>query len=51
MEIFGVTFDEIMPFASPMFETSVEKEMDRSIFLEEQEDAYWDDLEPTPLVT
>lgn len=51
MEIFGVTFDEIMPFASPMFETIGEKEIGGSIFVEEQEDAYWDDLVPTPLVT
>jgi hypothetical protein len=52
METCEVTFNETMPYTAPMFETAGEKEMGKSIFVEEeQEDANCDDPKTTPLAT
>jgi hypothetical protein len=50
METCEVTFDETMPCTTSVFKCASEQEIGESIFVEEQEDADWGDLEPTPLV-
>jgi len=45
-----VTFDETMPYSSPVFECAGDQEIGESIFVEDDaEDADLGDLEPTPL--
>jgi hypothetical protein len=52
VETCGVTFDEIMPCFVPVFEYASDQEIDKSIFVEEnEEDADWRDAEPTFLTT
>ena len=49
METCEVTFDETVPCSSPVFESAGDEEMNKSIFVEEeQDDADWGDPEPTP---
>jgi hypothetical protein len=51
MATYEVTFDETMPCTTSVFECAGEQEIGESIFVEEeQEDADWGDLEPTPSV-
>lgn len=48
METCEVTFDETMPCTKNIFEVANEEEFGESIFVEEEDDADWGDLEPTP---
>jgi hypothetical protein len=52
VETYEVTFDETMPWSSPVFECVGDREIGESIFVEEDEEgADWGDLEPTPPTT
>ena len=48
METCEVTFDETIPCTKSVFEVAGEEEFGESIFVEEEDDADWGDLEPTP---
>jgi hypothetical protein len=49
VETYEVTFNEIMPCSSPIFECVGDQEIGESIFVEEeQEDVDWGDTELTP---
>lgn len=51
MKTYEVTFDETIPYTTPMFETACEKEMGESIFVEgDHEDVDWGDQELMPPV-
>jgi hypothetical protein len=51
VETYEVTFDETMPCSTHFFESVGDQEIGESIFVEqEQEDADWGDLKPTPPV-
>jgi hypothetical protein len=52
VETCEVTFDETMPCSVPIFESTCDKEIGESIFVEEnEEDADWGDIEPTSSAT
>ena len=52
METCEVTFDEVAPYPSHVFELAGLGQMGHTIFVEEEhDDADWSDLEPTPPAT